>query len=223
MPVAYGRSYPIICLAAVCGIFFAAPKAAHAQAVTAEEMATLDLTQVDRLLDEIRQQVDLVKFGSNGLGQVGQAAETTTAFTAPDVAPSSLRSRGNALCFADNFYDQRTPAELDAYFDSVETIVSTALTTLGSFKGLQEVTPQGQCPPFMVGMVQSVDASLKSVVLGDLNGLVLHLEECWVDEGSFEADGSPLNIEARYVRARQYRTAFSNSVRRQREAAEWCE
>lgn len=196
---------------------------AVAQPVTQQEMDGLDLREVDQLLAEIRQQVDLVRFGSNNLTSGGATAPTTTTVTSTaPVGQSDLRFRGNALCFADNPEGLTTPVALDSYLDTVEGTFGSALAILGSFNDLQSTAGATGCKDFMRGMLDDVELSLASLERNALNSLVLHLQECWVDEEVATAPGDPYDIDARHARVRQFRTSFTNSLRRLAEAEAWC-
>ncbi|WP_299736511.1 hypothetical protein [uncultured Roseobacter sp.] len=217
--------FMLIRLAAIKSIFallaFAIP--ATAQPAIETQMSLLDMTEIDGIIEDISQQVELLQFGASANGLAPATSVERDDETQVAAIQSGTRLRLNPLCFLDSEYGHNTPAELDAYFNDLEDIVGKVSATMVSFTGLKEQYDQGSCPGFMQGMLEESQSQLNVVSRPQLSDMVYHLETCWPDDGVAEADGSPLDIDARYARARQSLSSFRISMRSYREAAQWCE
>ncbi|WP_424975704.1 hypothetical protein [Dinoroseobacter sp. S124A] len=203
-------------------LIFSAGNALAQQIVSDDDMATLDLSSIDRTIDQIASQVELLKgAGSGAASALGPAP--TEPETTETVVYRTDRARSNALCFRDSDTGHDTLGALDGYFETVEALIGTVDTTVVAFDGLKGIHQQGSCPKFMRDMLTTLDRQLASVSRRDLSDLVFHLETCWPDEGATEADGSVLDMDARYARARTSLNSYRRSQRGFREAAAWCE
>lgn len=196
---------------------------ASAQTLTEADLAKLDLGSIDQKISEISLEVARLKgdsvASSAGAGSslVPLAPSNTTA------ALLTSRSRANALCFQDSLSGHVDQVELDAFFDGLGEMVGLVNTTIVAFDSLKTSYGQGACPDFMTEMLGTIETQVGSVSRRDLSDLAFHLESCWPDDGMTEVDGSPLDIDARYQRARNSLQTYGQIQRAYREAAAWCE
>lgn len=181
----------------------------------------ISLEPLDQIISDADLQLSLLKAGreitSDGDAPVSVAMRD-------DAGRGPLpRTRANLLCFADNLGDQRSGAELDAYFETASEALTRGQTFLSSFDLLKVNFPQDNCPPVLTEMATSAAAEVGRVSRADMAVLILHLESCWPDEATAEADGSPFDIDARYYRARDLMQSLQRISLGVRAAQEWCQ
>ncbi|MEM6824513.1 MAG: hypothetical protein AAF566_05325 [Pseudomonadota bacterium] len=198
--------------------------AVSAQQVTEQDLRALDLSKIDESIERISTQVAVLRGSQtgSGLGTLGTTQPSAPQQTAA-VAPQGQRSRSNALCFRDSLSGHQSASALDAYFDTLETMVARVNTTAVAFEGLKPNHAEGMCPSYMLEMLASMDNQVGSVSRRDLSDIAFHLETCWPDDGVTEMDGSELDMESRYQRARSALQLYGRTQRAYREAAAWCE
>lgn len=181
----------------------------------------LDMTQIDATLNEIALQVDRLRSVGGGASEESSFAAKQDGATVQ--IPGSSRARANALCFENSTLGLSTPESLDRFLDEVDSLTQRVDTTIVSFDGLKAIHEKGTCPTFMTEMILTVDRRLSSVSRRDLSDLVYHLETCWPDDGIKREDGAPLDVDARYARARAVLVEYGRSQRGFQEASTWCD
>lgn len=195
-------------IALVAGIVFCSAADGYAQDTVDDLINGIDLDALDEIIEDAALQIRLLKLNGDA-PDVGGNTDTSLA-TDGSMRPALPRTRADPLCFAENLGDQKSRAALDEYFNSVEVGLARSQAFLSSFDVLKGNFVENGCPPVMVEMAQSASNEMVDLSRADMAELVLHLETCWPDEGVAEADGAPLDIDARYYRAR----GLMQSVRR---------
>ncbi|APX14273.1 hypothetical protein [Tateyamaria omphalii] len=188
--------------------------------MTEDDMQRLDLGDIDAMIKSIERQVELVRLGS--AERSDEPNDAASDVTAAVTVVALNRERTSPLCFRENEYRQKTPTQLQAYFETVEQSISRVNSTLKSFNDLSADYAEGQCPGFMVQMLAAAENSLSSVSRPELSDLSYHLETCWPDDDLTEANGAPLDMDQRYARARQGLDQYRRAARSYSQAEAWC-
>lgn len=191
------------------------------QRVSDSEIQSLDLTAIDRAIRDISLSVERLK-GAGTIPVPNQPPVTETPPTEVAVLRTD-RSEANGPCFRGSDTGHFSPEALDAYFSSVEVVVETVDTTITFLGQLRSVGSQSACPTGAKALLPDLRQQIGSISRGDLSDLVYHLEGCWPDEGVTEADGSALDMDTRYARARTALRSFRNSQRGFEEVSSWCD
>ena len=181
----------------------------------------ISLEPLDQIISDADLQLSFLKAGREITGE--SEASVTVAMRDDGGGGPLPRTRANLLCFADNLSDQRSGAELDAYFETASDALTRGQTFLSSFELLKVNFTQENCPPVLTEMATSAAAEVGRVSRADMAVLILHLESCWPDETAAEADGSPFDIDARYYRARDLMQSVQRMSLGVRAAQEWCQ
>ncbi|MEM0921544.1 MAG: hypothetical protein AAGI13_00760 [Pseudomonadota bacterium] len=212
------RVVPVLAVA----ILWILPGTAMAQQrVSDGEIQSLDLTAIDRTIREISLSVERLK--GVGAAPVPSPAPVTETPPTEVAVLRTDRSESNGPCFRGSDTGHFSPEALDAYFSSVEVVVETVDTTITFLGQLRSVDSQSACPTVAKSLLPDLEQQIGSISRGDLSDLVYHLEVCWPDEGLTEADGSELDMDTRYARARTALRSFRNSQRGFEEVSSWCE
>ncbi|WP_299967492.1 hypothetical protein [uncultured Roseobacter sp.] len=162
----------------------------------------ISLDALDQIIEDAGYQINLLKSLQNNPEGGGAAQPEDEVAVVSGGGQALTRTRADLLCFADNFGNQKSPAELDGYFDGIENGLRLSQTLLTSFDALKPSFAEDSCNPIMVNMVDTAGAELAGVSRAEMAELALHLETCWPDQGIAEADGSQIDMDARYFRAR---------------------
>lgn len=200
------------------GIFNAS--SAPADSVVQRLVDEISLEALDKIIEDASFQINLLKSVQNN--PEGTAQAETEEIDVSDDRSALRRTRADLLCFADNFGPQKSPEQLDAYFDGIESGLRVGQTLLTSFDALKPSFSENNCNPIMVDMADTANAEVRSVSIAEMSVLVLHLETCWPDEGVSEADGSDIDMDARYYRARDLLRQIQRVGVRLDAAQEYC-
>lgn len=208
-----------VSLAVVCGATNL-PAPACSDEVVSQLIDDIDLTKLDELIEDAELLIMRLKAQQNTSSDAFSSSDEQDKPNPDQVALT--RSRGDLLCFANSLGPQKSRVLLDNYFSRVETGLNESLDLMRAFSGLTNTYAQSECPSFMLDMATSATTQIKAFPRAEMAELVLHLETCWPDEGETEADGTQLNMDARYYHARELMGQMRRVTVLVNDANEWC-
>lgn len=185
------------------------------------DIERLSLQEIDKTLEEIERRLALA---SIGVAPATPIVEEPTDDNTTNNASALLvdRSRTSPRCFADNFQNLTTPVQMDQYFDRMEDQLNEAMVYLGSVVQLQTGLQNSSCTEPMQGLLQVSSTSIAAISRPELSDLTFHLETCWPDDVLNEVDGSDLDVDSRYTRARQILQLLGRAQLQLSQATEAC-
>lgn len=206
-----------IMAAAVSLAFGAYP--ANAQEDIQSIVNGITLDRLDEIIRDADARIAALKAGS------ALALGPNDAEQSDGIAPQGgklPRSRFELLCFADGSRGQTSRRQLDAFLADAQGALSIGTRYLQTFDDFRGDFAEGSCNPFMVQATDAAAVELQKVSRGEMVELILHLETCYPDEGITEADGSELDMDARFYNARGLLQNLRRLERSIREAQEYC-